>query len=115
MVLISLVVWVSCRDCSQNPGNSRYCPGREVHALANRAGHAVITMCPGNELSRQRTVPATNCPGNELSRQRTVPALVVQHRTSIGVSGDFFDKGDPEPFAIYWPLDHEKRRVIVPG
>ena len=39
-----LVIWVSCRDCSQNPGNSRYCPGREVHALANRAGHAVITM-----------------------------------------------------------------------
>ena len=53
--------------------------------------------------------------GNELSRQRTVPGLVVQHRTSIGVSGDFFNKGDPEPFAIYWPLDHEKRRVIAPG
>ena len=67
----------------------------EVHALANRAGYADV---------RQRTVPATNCPG-----------VVVQHRTSIGVSGDFFDKGDPEPFAIYWPLDHEKRRVIAPG
>ena len=65
----------------------------EVHALANRAGYADV---------RQRTVPATNCPG-----------VVVQHRTSIGVSGDFFNKRDPEPFAIHWPLDHEKRRVIA--
>ena len=62
-----------------------------------------MPMCR-NELSRQRTVPATNCPG-------------VGSPTSHLNRGQrrLFNKGDPEPFAIYWPLDHEKRRVIAPG
>ena len=85
-----LLIWVSCRDCSQNLGQLSLRPGER----GPRTG----------EPSRLCRCAATNCPG-----------VVVQHRTSIGVRGDFFDKGDPEPFAIHWPLDHEKTTRDCPG